>query len=250
VKISGGDQGGTGPDLVAVGGLPHFERATFVKAFGKGAGKTGGICWTMQMPGNSAGRRVRTSLTASVPPVEAPMTSELAGRELCAGRVLRRPIGRGGWTQEGKAGTGRALDAVGQLFAQAANVPSGTLLGHHVDGAKFQSAQCKFGASLRKRADDDHRHGPVFLEDFEESQSVHARHLDIQGQHIGFQLQNHVARHIRVAGGAHHLNFRVLRQRVRNHSADDGGIVHDEHTNFFLEAHAIGYMFINWSTRS
>ena len=32
----------------------------------------GGICWTMTMPGISAGRRFITSKVASVPPVEAP----------------------------------------------------------------------------------------------------------------------------------------------------------------------------------
>jgi len=35
----------------------------------------------MQMPGNSAGKRVKTSLTASVPPVEAPMTINWRGEK-------------------------------------------------------------------------------------------------------------------------------------------------------------------------
>ena len=35
--------------------------------------KPGGMCWVITMPGESAGRRVNTSLIASVPPVEAPM---------------------------------------------------------------------------------------------------------------------------------------------------------------------------------
>ena len=82
----------------------------------------------------------------------------------------------------------------------------------------------------------------MFLENLQKRQAIHARHLNVQRQDIRLQLQNHIARHVRIAGRAHNFNFRILRQSVGNHAAHDCGIVHHQHADFLLETHA---RFIN-----
>ena len=90
-----------------------------------------------------------------------------------------------------------------------------------------------------ERTDDDDRHGPVLLKNLQKRQAVHARHLDVERQHVRLQFQNHVARDVRIAGGADDFDFRVRSKGVGNHAADDGGVVHNQHTDFFSEAHAM-----------
>jgi hypothetical protein len=44
----------------------------------------------------------------------------------------------------------------------------------------------------------------------EETDAVHAWHLDVQREHIRTELDDHVAGDVRVGGGADHLDSRFL----------------------------------------
>ena len=66
----------------------------------------------------------------------------------------------------------------------------------------------------------------------QERQPVHARHLDVQRQHVGLERQNLVARHVRIGRRADHFQVRLSRQGFRQDLADDGRIVDDQNADF------------------
>ncbi len=74
---------------------------------------------------------------------------------------------------------------------------------------------------------------------FKKRQAVHARHLDIQRQHVRPQAQDLVARDKRIGRGAHYFQIRLRRQAFGQHLAHDGRIVHDQHSDFAICRHAI-----------
>jgi hypothetical protein len=88
VAVAGRDQRPPGQGPVTVLGLLDGDRAEAVEAAGEGGGEAfSGMCCTMTMPGDDAGRASSTSRMASVPPVEAPM--QMIGRHR-HGRLRRR----------------------------------------------------------------------------------------------------------------------------------------------------------------
>ncbi|MPN34756.1 hypothetical protein SDC9_182250 [bioreactor metagenome] len=81
----------------------------------------------------------------------------------------------------------------------------------HFDGTRAQGFEGFARAGGRQRAHDDHRHGPVFHEQAQESKPIHPRHLDIQCDDVRLQLQHLVPGHVRVHGGADHFDIREVR---------------------------------------
>ena len=53
-------------------------------------------------------------------------------------------------------------------------------------------------------------------------EAVHARHLDVQRDHIRHLLGNLLRRNIRIARRPDHLDLRILRQHVGQRLANDG----------------------------
>lgn len=82
VMISRGKESASVHHAIAGGGLLHLNFAILVEAIGKARVSTSGMCCTMTIPGQSGGIAIRNSLSASVPPVDAPTAMILwpAGR--------------------------------------------------------------------------------------------------------------------------------------------------------------------------
>ena len=78
---------------------------------------------------------------------------------------------------------------------------------------------------------DDHRHGTVFHDEFEERDAVHARHLNIQRDHIGRQFQNLVPGRIRVRGCADNFDVGKRGQTAGDDLARQRGVIDHQKTN-------------------
>ena len=98
---------------------------------------------------------------------------------------------------------------------------------HRPGGEGFEAGGRSF---LRHRADDDHRQRAVDHELSQEGQTVHARHLDVERQHVRLVLENQIARDEGIRCEADDLDVGFVLQRIRQHPPHDGGVVDDEHT--------------------
>ena len=72
----------------------------------------------------------------------------------------------------------------------------------------------------------------VLHEDFQERDAVHPRHLDIEREHVGLELDNFVPRDKRVDRCADDFDLRIRIERVAGQLAHDRGVVHDENADF------------------
>jgi hypothetical protein len=84
---------------------------------------------------------------------------------------------------------GGCLD-LGDNFGGLFDGPTGNIelwFRNIVDCAQTESAQSCLRASFGERGNHDHGHGMAAHKLFEEGQAIHARHLDIEGQHIGME---------------------------------------------------------------
>ncbi len=62
----------------------------------------------------------------------------------------------------------------------------------------------------------------------QEREPVHARHLDIQRQHVGAELRDLLARHVGVHRAPDHLDVGALRELLRQHLPHDRRVVDDK----------------------
>ena len=191
------------------------------------------MCCVIRIAGLSGGRGWSTSRIASVPPVDAPTITSFS--ELESGR---RSAGAG--AAAGACGAGaRSLarggaDLVGDdlgVFEQAvADAQLG--LGDEVDGAQLQRAQRDFAAALGQGRHHHHRHGPQAHQLFKEVQPVHARHFDVQRQHIRVVALDQFARHQRIGRGRDDLHVRLAVDDLCHQAAHQRGIVHTQDSDF------------------
>src|ERR1700747_112586 len=66
--------------------------------------------------------------------------------------------------------------------------------------------------------------------------AVHARHFQVQRNHVGTQLFNLLERERAIHGGAHDFDGRVALQDVGDELAHERGIIHHENSNAFTHA--------------
>src|SRR5581483_8892136 len=116
-----------------------------------------GICWTMTMPGLSAGSDSSTTRSDSVPPVEAPMQMM---------RSVVRAI-----ACELTAGGGSIASAVSFFCTVRWREP--------FDRAGFQRLHQRLGTFLGQRRAHDHGDRSLAHNLAEKGDAVHARHLDV-----------------------------------------------------------------------
>jgi hypothetical protein len=154
----------------------------------------------MRIGGVSAGIRVSSDSIAWVPLLEAHRNLARAQRQDALLELL-----------------GHLADRIG---------PAG--LGDHVHGAGLQRLDGGRGSRLGHRADDDDRQRVVLHQLAQEGQAVHARHLDVERQHVGPVLDDHVAGDEGIGRPADHFDRRLAAQRVADHLAHDRRVVDDE----------------------
>lgn len=103
-------------------------------------------------------------------------------------------------------------------------------LAHEIHRAQFERVQRHLGPALCERGDHHHRHGPQPHQIAQEGQPVHARHLDIEREHIGIEFLDAFARHIGVLSRTHHLDPRGRPQDLGQQLAHQGRVVDDKNT--------------------
>src|SRR5579863_4382225 len=86
-------------------------------------------------------------------------------------------------------------------------------------------------------AEHDHRKRSVAHDQAQRFHAVHARHFEIESDHVGIELGDFLQSEGAVHGGADDFNERVALNDFGNEFPHEGGIIHDEDSNAF--AHAI-----------
>ena len=190
------------------------------------------------MPGLLRGKAGSTRRSASVPPVDVPMAMILL---VVSASALWRLTGRAAEVAEAVAARRShadlrgGLDLVGQLQREVADLVGSTWLAQDLDGTDLQRFEGERPVGLRERRDDHGRHRVVLHELAQERDPVHARHLDIERDHVGLELDDLRPRDVRIAGDAHDLDVGVARELALEDLANDGGVVDDQDADF---AHA------------
>ncbi len=128
----------------------------------------------------------------------------------------------------------RYFDLVRQ-FIEAVLV-AGVRLHHAIDGADLQRLDRRFGSPGGEGRDHDHRHRPEPHDLVEKLDSAHVRHLDVEGEYIGIELLDRLARLGGVRRRADHLDGGIALQRGGDQALHGGRIVDDQDAH---GAHAV-----------
>ena len=111
-----------------------------------------------------------------------------------------------------------------------------------------------FQRALRPLSDeagaDHHRYGVLRHDLPQEGQPVHAGHLQIEGQHVRRECDDLVASHVRIASRANDFEAGILVERVRDGATHDRRVVHHQHADLSIRAHAIFIRFSTWLIES
>ena len=65
----------------------------------------------------------------------------------------------------------------------------------------------------------------------EKREPVHARHLDIERDHVRNLLADALGCNKRISGGGNHFDRRIGREHLAQRTANDCGIVYDQNAN-------------------
>jgi hypothetical protein len=112
------------------------------------------------------------------------------------------------------AGYGGRLDFSHQLLAQVSHGIGAAGLRHHIHCSGFESIQGMLGSRLAQRTHDHHRQRMVLHEDLEKGDPIHPRHLNVERDHVGLQLEDFVPRNVGIHRGANHLDVGLCVQSV------------------------------------
>ena len=212
-------------------GFAHRHRAQRVQALGEGP-REAGMCCVIRIAGLSGGRGWSTSRIASVPPVDAPITSF---SELESGGARRPARPRRVRRRRAQLGARGGADLVGDdlgVFEQA--VPDAQLgLGDEVDGAQFQRAQRDFAAALGQ--DDTITTGmgagaSAFRKSSPSMRGISTSSVSTSG------LWRLIGAHQRIGRGRDDLHVRLAVDDLCHQAAHQRGIVHTKTLIFCIFA--------------
>ena len=138
-------------------------------------------------------------------------------------------------TQVGSGGAAHSLhDVTGGVFEKAFQTESG--LGDDRYGASRKGLESGSCALFGERGADDHRRR-AFGHDFpEEADAVHARHFDIDDEHVRPACLHFFKGEQRVGGGGDNLDAGVAGQGLCDHLTDHRRVI-DDH-DLYLVSHA------------
>ena len=200
-------------DHLAVLGFRHRHRAFRDRAARRTrAVKRAGMCCVISVGGQSAGKSISSALSASTPPVDAPISTIFpvgaADRSRACGHAATRHGAR----------RPRVRAAALTLACSCRPIRHGVgdvvrRLGDEVDGADFERLERDLGARLGQRGEHHHRHRPQRHDLAQERHAVHVRHLDVERDDIGIERLDALARFKRIGGGADDLDLGILRQQ-------------------------------------
>ena len=252
---AGRDQRQARLDDVSVASLPNFHRADLIRAGRRMPWRSKPECvarW--QIPGRSPRNEVRTDfkrlrvrrsrrrakmiLRARRRKISARSNAEFGPWGFRAAErrqdhcvvFLRRARARG---RHGGGGP----DLFGQNSAVGVSAIRAARFVHDINRSGLKGFQRFVRTARGQRTHDDHRHGTVFHNELEEADAVHARHLNIERDHLGRQRQDFVARHIRVHRRANHFDVGKRGEAVGDDLASQRRIIHHQKADGLLGAH-------------
>ena len=120
------------------------------------------------------------------------------------------------------------------LLGKQAGLQVNRRLGDEIHRADFERPQRGVGAFLGQRGNHDHRHRAQRHELLKEGDAVHARHLDVERQHVGIKLLDLLARDDRIGNGAYNLDIGIGGQHAANQLPHQCGIVGDKYADWLL----------------
>ena len=145
------------------------------------------------MPGVSAGSASSTVFSASVPPVEAPITttfSVVSAMACVAGERIASAVSLGSTVWLGRRVRSLAAAAA---FTASQSVDARVLkkllgaqprLGDDLHRAVFERSECALRALFGQTRTDHHRNRMLAHDLLEEGEPIHARHLDVERDHV------------------------------------------------------------------
>ena len=104
-----------------------------------------------------------------------------------------------------------------------------TRLEDHVDGAGLERLHQRLGALLGQRGAHHHGDRPLRHQLAQEGDAVHARHLDIQRDHVGHFGLDAPRGDERIGRGADHRDVRIAAEHLGQRLAHDRRVVDDQH---------------------
>src|SRR5690606_13405435 len=119
-------------------------------------------------------------------------------------------------------------DAAHELLHHRLRVTARCGLRDDLHRAERKRVQCGLAVRRGHRAEDDDRYRGVHHQSLEQVDAVHARHLDIERDHVGRQPEDLFARVVRVLGHAHDFDVVLGGQLALQDRAYDGRVVDDE----------------------
>ena len=241
VPAAGSDQCPPGDDAVTVLRLAHFDGTQAVQSFGKHGGELLGHVLDDDDTGAHGGQRGQHSLQC---------LGAAGGRTDGNDRVRRlvephrhdRFGGRGrvDGIQRGNGArcSDRAQARVRGGAYCADHVVGGVLqellqahlrLGDDADGAGGQGIQTGLRSCFGQCRADHHGRRPFGHHLAQEGQAIHARHLDVQHDHIGPVQLHALQRKYRIGHGSHDLDIRFGRQHTGRHLTHHRRVIDNEH---------------------
>ncbi len=236
VKIAGGDEGHARVETFAIHGLAHREGADTVEPVGVGLGEAGRDVLDDGDAGQAGGQgseHLAQGFGAAGGGAEEDERARVGAQRGRQGAL----DGGGAHRGEAHAGGGRGLDHRDEARAEGAEGARTVGFAEHVHRAELEGLERVIGPALRQGAEHDDRHRPMLHEQAQEGEAVHARHFQVEREHVGLQLADAVARLVGIAGGADNLDGRVGAEGVGGDLPHEGGIIDDEDTDFAHDGH-------------
>ena len=200
-----------------------------------------GMCCTITMPGASAGSASSSVFSASVPPVEAPITttfSVVSAMACVAGERIASAVSLGSTVWLGPSERSRAAAAaftasqsVMRESSRNCLVPRRGLV--MISTAPYSSALSVLCAPSSARLEQITTGIGCWLMIFlQEGEPVHARHFDVERDHVRHLLGDALGGDKRIAGRGDHFDLRIGGEHLAQRLAHHGRVVDDQYANF------------------
>jgi hypothetical protein len=139
-------------------------------------------------------------------------------------------------TRHAGQGPDLGLEVLGQV--EQVHVPLHAGLVDEVHGPQLEAAQGHVRAFRGQRREQEYGDGGLLHDLLEGLEAAQARHLDVEGHHVGLELLDLVVAVLAVDGHSHHLDVGRGVEHARERAAHEGGVVHHQHADHAGDVHA------------
>ena len=242
MAVAGRDEAEPGHHLVAVARPPGPAwRRSPSRRLAKASVKCSGMCCTTTVPGVSAGKALQHHLEGG-----GAAGGCADGHDLARRLKLEPPRPAGAASDDrrqarerGRPGAGRGPHRLHQPPRDVGGGDRPTPACTCTSTAPSSSARraVSLFSGVRELTTTTGI-GTVLHQLGQEGEPVHARHLDVEGDHVRLQPHDHVAGDVGIDRRAHHLDVGVATQLLGQDLPHDGGVVDHEDPNHAASARA------------